>query len=543
MVTNTLLGIEFIKVVNTEILIGFVIAEHDIDSHQQAVLDRADGPFFSTPARQTMVLSFKIAVFGTCRRVRYFGQYRVEVAVGRGGFAAAPFTGTFMVTRTAACPRGKVLVARESTHVSPRFRQQRPSPTLAHSRHRIKLLYRGTKPRGRYRLQPLAHARNLLFEKVILSEQRLQQKTVMIGQLSFQSALQLGNLAAKLALGQIRQHANVPFPGDQRFNHLASRHPQHITGHRAQLDVGGLKDFLNPVVDGISLLHQLGLLAGQIPKLALLALRDKTRPQQPTLQQLGYPLRIFHVGLSPRNLLDVVGIDHPHLKMALEQVEHRLPVHPRRRHRHLRSRLLGEPLPQLQTLRRHRAQLAQRALHRAIPRIENAHARHHQLLVHVQSAYTRIQRLQPRKATFLLTHRPFPLSSAHPGNIRHIRFSFACSRRQTTRRQSEAPKDVPDHTSCRALALQSLIDLFAGAPPSHYLTSAPFSPSVGERNASWYNYLVPSASRVCSFFFPLLWREPPPDRGAGMPSKNPRFPAARCDNHPRAGSANAGLRH
>src|SRR5262249_18777713 len=128
MVTNTLLGIEFIKVVNTEILIGFVIAEHDIDSHQQAVLDRADGPFFSTPARQTMVLSFKIAVFGTCRRVRYFGQYRVEVAVGRGGFAAAPFTGTFMVTRTAACPRGKVLVARGSTHVSPRFRQQRPSP-------------------------------------------------------------------------------------------------------------------------------------------------------------------------------------------------------------------------------------------------------------------------------------------------------------------------------------------------------------------------------------------------------------------------------
>src|SRR5262249_41899528 len=39
---------------------------------------------------------------------------------------------------------------------------------------------------------------------------------------------------------------------------------------------------------------------------------------------------------------------------------------------------------------------------------------------------------------------------------------------------------------------------------------------------------------------PLLWREPPPDRGAGLPSKNPRFPAARCNNHPRAGSADAG---
>src|SRR5437773_3939898 len=74
-----------------------------------------------------------------------------------------------------------------------------------------------------------------------------------------------------------------------------------------------------------------------------------------------------------------------------------------------------------------------------------------------------------------------PLSSVRPGDIRHIRFSFACSRRQTTRRQSEAPKDVPDHTSCRALSRHSLTDLFAGAPHPYYGTSAPFSFSVGER--------------------------------------------------------------
>src|SRR6266498_2107486 len=151
MITNTLLRIEFIKVVNTKILVGPVIAEHEIDGNQQAVFDRADGPFFSTPARQTMVLRFEIAVFGTYRRMRHLGQHRVEVTVGRGGFAAAPFAGTFMVTRTAARPRGKVLVARESTHVGPRFRQQRPSPTLAHPRHRIQLFYRGTKRGGRYR--------------------------------------------------------------------------------------------------------------------------------------------------------------------------------------------------------------------------------------------------------------------------------------------------------------------------------------------------------------------------------------------------------
>src|SRR5512146_1369516 len=107
MVTNTLLGIEFIKVVNAEILVGLVIAEHKIDSHEQAVLDRADGAFFSTPPRQTMVLCFEIAVFGTYRRVCHLGQHRVEVAVGSGGFAAAPFAGAFMIPGTAARPRGK----------------------------------------------------------------------------------------------------------------------------------------------------------------------------------------------------------------------------------------------------------------------------------------------------------------------------------------------------------------------------------------------------------------------------------------------------
>ena len=105
MVTNTLLRIKFIKVVNTEILVGLVIAEHEIDGNQQAVLDRADGAFFSTPPGQTMVLRFEIAVFGTHRRVRHLGQHRVEVTVGSGGFAATPFAGAFMVAGTAGPPK------------------------------------------------------------------------------------------------------------------------------------------------------------------------------------------------------------------------------------------------------------------------------------------------------------------------------------------------------------------------------------------------------------------------------------------------------
>src|SRR3972149_8476315 len=93
MVTNTLLGIEFIKVVDTEILVGLVIAEHEIDGSQQAVLDRADGALFSTPTRQMMILRFEIAVLGAHRRVRHLGEHRVEVTVGRGGFAGGRLAG------------------------------------------------------------------------------------------------------------------------------------------------------------------------------------------------------------------------------------------------------------------------------------------------------------------------------------------------------------------------------------------------------------------------------------------------------------------
>ena len=151
MVTNTLLRIEFIKVVNTKILVGPVIAEHEIDGNQQAMFNRADGALFSTSSRQTMVLRFKIAVLATHRRVCHLGKHRVEVTVRSRGFAAAPFAGAFVVTGTAARPRGKVLVSRESTHIGPGFGQQRPGPTLPHPRNRVELFYRGTKRRGRYR--------------------------------------------------------------------------------------------------------------------------------------------------------------------------------------------------------------------------------------------------------------------------------------------------------------------------------------------------------------------------------------------------------
>ena len=51
MVTNLLLGIQFIKVVSAQIRVGLIVSKHEVNSDQDAVLDRANGSLFSTPTR------------------------------------------------------------------------------------------------------------------------------------------------------------------------------------------------------------------------------------------------------------------------------------------------------------------------------------------------------------------------------------------------------------------------------------------------------------------------------------------------------------
>jgi hypothetical protein len=51
MVTNLMLGIEFVKVISTQVLKGLIVSEHEINGNEQTVFDRANGALFSAPAR------------------------------------------------------------------------------------------------------------------------------------------------------------------------------------------------------------------------------------------------------------------------------------------------------------------------------------------------------------------------------------------------------------------------------------------------------------------------------------------------------------
>ena len=81
--------------------------------------------------------------------------------------------------------------------------------------------------------------------------------------------------------------------------------------------------------------------------------RAEAAPEQPVLMELLQPLRIVHVGLAARDMLDVARVHQEHLEAArLENLEHRNPVHARRLHGDGRDADLREPVGQADADRR-----------------------------------------------------------------------------------------------------------------------------------------------------------------------------------------------
>ena len=91
----------------------------------------------------------------------------------------------------------------------------------------------------------------------------------------------------------------------------------------------------------------LGLaVAGQLAQLPDRPGRHEAGADQPVLDQLGDPGRVGHVGLPPRDVVQVGRVQQPALHLALEQLPDRLPVAPGRLHPHPGHPEAGQPLGQ-----------------------------------------------------------------------------------------------------------------------------------------------------------------------------------------------------
>ena len=103
--------------------------------------------------------------------------------------------------------------------------------------------------------------------------------------------------------------------------------------------------------------------------------RHEARANQPVCQQIGDPGRIVHVRLAARDVADVLGVGQHHLEVALEQMPHRLPVHARRLHGHVRDAVLGQPIVQFEQRRRSSSRSS--SPHRAAAHSHNECAQRH----------------------------------------------------------------------------------------------------------------------------------------------------------------------
>jgi hypothetical protein len=149
-----------------------------------------------------------------------------------------------------------------------------------------------------------------------------------------------------------------------------------------KLDVGVLQHLLEAVGDRGAVADQLGPLPGQVAQFADRPRRDEAGRQQAVLQKLGYPLGVLDVGLPPRHLLDVPGIDQQQLEAAFQEVIDRLPIDPGRFHRHMGHPLGGQPVGQVQQLGRRGAEASHVLIHPALG-VDPPDAGHDGLLVYI----------------------------------------------------------------------------------------------------------------------------------------------------------------
>ena len=83
---------------------------------------------------------------------------------------------------------------------------------------------------------------------------------------------------------------------------------QHIGRYSCQFDVRAFERLLQPIHFSGTLLHERRPIAGQSAKLALGSVGYEAALKQTMPQQIGNPLAIANISLSPWNLLDVMGI-------------------------------------------------------------------------------------------------------------------------------------------------------------------------------------------------------------------------------------------
>src|SRR6266516_2463967 len=182
-------------------------------------------------------------------RLGGFGQSRAQPHVTFASLAALALAGTLVVAWTDAHPGRQVRRTWKTSNVRADFGQEDLDGALADARDRVQPLNLVLK-----RAQSLSDLLTQLLDQFVqaveMGELVRDEKPLVGSDAPRQRTLELRQLGAQIAFGQISHCRCVGRPIDECLDHQSPRAAQDIAGHAAQLDARAFKGLLNTVALG-----------------------------------------------------------------------------------------------------------------------------------------------------------------------------------------------------------------------------------------------------------------------------------------------------
>ena len=118
------------------------------------------------------------------------------------------------------------------------------------------------------------------------------------GEAAVERLAERGDLLAQRALGELGQHVGVVGAGDQRVEHPAGGHAEHLGRDRRQLDPGVLQGLLDALDLAGAFLDLRLAVADEVAQLPQRSGRHEARADEPVLDQLAAPLGVLDIALA-----------------------------------------------------------------------------------------------------------------------------------------------------------------------------------------------------------------------------------------------------
>jgi len=130
----------------------------------------------------------------------------------------------------------------------------------------------------------------------------------------------------------------------QQIHQVPARYSKQIRNHGVSFDVSRLEELMSSPFEISQTLHVGSSQPCEFSPLPDFSGWNEASFEKPVTQKTGQPLAVANIGLPPRDILYVSGIDQDDLHVAFEHIVNGAPVDPRALHSHNWAIMLAEPV-------------------------------------------------------------------------------------------------------------------------------------------------------------------------------------------------------